>query len=66
MVEYGLAEPIDRSPLVGPDVKQADDAFRELEENVSFQRDLHDSCQLHPCTKSKPMQSPAPKASSEA
>ncbi|XP_054880305.1 melanophilin-like isoform X2 [Poeciliopsis prolifica] len=34
MVEYGLAEPIDRSPLVGPDVKQADDAFRELEENV--------------------------------
>ncbi|XP_038126854.1 melanophilin a isoform X1 [Cyprinodon tularosa] len=34
MVEYGLAEPIDRSPLVGTDVKQADDAFRELEENV--------------------------------
>ncbi|KAM4711285.1 melanophilin a isoform 2-T2 [Anableps anableps] len=34
MVEYGLAEPIDRSPLVGPDVKQADEAFRELEENV--------------------------------
>ncbi|XP_027866333.1 melanophilin a isoform X4 [Xiphophorus couchianus] len=34
MVEYGLAEPIDRSLLVGPDVKQADDAFRELEENV--------------------------------
>ncbi|XP_011492813.1 melanophilin isoform X1 [Oryzias latipes] len=34
MVEYGLAEPIDRSYLVGTDVKQADDAFRELEENV--------------------------------
>ncbi|MEQ2195888.1 hypothetical protein XENOCAPTIV_019892 [Xenoophorus captivus] len=34
MVEYGLAEPIDRSPLVGSDVKQADDAFRELEEHV--------------------------------
>ncbi|XP_035989659.1 melanophilin a isoform X1 [Fundulus heteroclitus] len=34
MVQYGLAEPVNRSPLVGPDVKQADDAFRELEENV--------------------------------
>ncbi|XP_028255086.1 melanophilin a isoform X2 [Parambassis ranga] len=34
MVEYGLTEPIDRSHLVGTDVKQADDAFRELEENV--------------------------------
>ncbi|XP_030581795.1 melanophilin-like isoform X1 [Archocentrus centrarchus] len=34
MVEYGLLEPIDRSHLVGTDVKQADDAFRELEENV--------------------------------
>uniref|UniRef100_A0A3Q3EEK9 Melanophilin a n=1 Tax=Kryptolebias marmoratus TaxID=37003 RepID=A0A3Q3EEK9_KRYMA len=34
MVEYGLSEPIDRSLLVGTDVKQADDAFRELEENV--------------------------------
>ncbi|XP_025999312.1 melanophilin a isoform X1 [Astatotilapia calliptera] len=34
MVEYGLSEPIDRSHLVGTDVKQADDAFRELEENV--------------------------------
>uniref|UniRef100_A0A3B3BMB5 Melanophilin a n=1 Tax=Oryzias melastigma TaxID=30732 RepID=A0A3B3BMB5_ORYME len=34
MVEYGLSEPIDRSYLVGTDVKQADDAFRELEENV--------------------------------
>ncbi|KAM8721971.1 melanophilin a isoform 1-T1 [Acanthopagrus schlegelii] len=34
MVEYGLCEPVDRSHLVGTDVKQADDAFRELEENV--------------------------------
>ncbi|XP_076022024.1 melanophilin a isoform X1 [Genypterus blacodes] len=34
MVEYGLSEPIDRSHLVGTDVKRADDAFRELEENV--------------------------------
>ncbi|KAM9334232.1 melanophilin a [Symphorus nematophorus] len=34
MVEYGLSEPADRSHLVGTDVKQADDAFRELEENV--------------------------------
>ncbi|XP_069377209.1 melanophilin a isoform X2 [Paralichthys olivaceus] len=34
MVEYGLSEPTDRSHLVGTDVKQADDAFRELEENV--------------------------------
>ncbi|XP_060923150.1 melanophilin a [Limanda limanda] len=34
MVEYGLSEPSDRSHLVGTDVKQADDAFRELEENV--------------------------------
>ncbi|XP_027132249.1 melanophilin a isoform X2 [Larimichthys crocea] len=34
MVEYGLSEPVDRSHLVGTDVKQADDAFRELEENV--------------------------------
>ncbi|XP_037552421.1 melanophilin a [Nematolebias whitei] len=34
MVEYGLSEPTDRSLLVGADVKQADDAFRELEENV--------------------------------
>ncbi|KAI3366218.1 hypothetical protein L3Q82_010049 [Scortum barcoo] len=33
MVEYGLSEPVDRSHLVGTDVKQADDAFRELEEN---------------------------------
>ncbi|XP_078021894.1 melanophilin a isoform X1 [Epinephelus lanceolatus] len=34
MVEYGLSEPVDRAHLVGTDVKQADDAFRELEENV--------------------------------
>ncbi|KAF7207080.1 transcript variant X4 [Nothobranchius furzeri] len=34
MVEYGLSEPTDSSLLVGSDVKQADDAFRELEENV--------------------------------
>ncbi|XP_031734434.1 melanophilin a [Anarrhichthys ocellatus] len=34
MVEYGLSEPVDRTHLVGTDVKQADDAFRELEENV--------------------------------
>lgn len=64
MVEYGLAEPIDRSLLVGPDVKQADDAFRELEENVSFQCDLHDSPPslhgTHPYTKI------SPRASSEA
>lgn len=41
MVEYGLSEPVDRSHLVGTDVKQADDAFRELEENVSFKHELH-------------------------
>lgn len=40
MVEYGLSEPTDRSLLVGTDVKQADDAFRELEENVSFLHEL--------------------------
>ncbi|XP_071377163.1 melanophilin a [Centroberyx affinis] len=34
MIEYGLSEPIDRSQLVGTDAKQADDAYRELEENV--------------------------------
>ncbi|XP_047432288.1 melanophilin a isoform X2 [Mugil cephalus] len=34
MVEFGLSEPTDRSHLAGTDVKQADDAFRELEENV--------------------------------
>lgn len=43
MVEYGLSEPADRSHLVGTDVKQADDAFRELEENVSFKHELHPS-----------------------
>lgn len=44
MVEYGLSEPVDRSHLVGTDVKQADDAFRELEENVSFK---HHKCTPH-------------------
>ncbi|XP_056157355.1 melanophilin a [Lampris incognitus] len=34
MIEYGHSEPVDRSHLVGTDVKQADDAYRELEENV--------------------------------
>ncbi|XP_068165269.1 melanophilin a isoform X2 [Antennarius striatus] len=34
MVEYGLSEPVDRSNVVATDAKQADDAFRELEENV--------------------------------
>ncbi|XP_035480376.1 melanophilin a isoform X1 [Scophthalmus maximus] len=34
MVEFGLSEASDRSHLVVTDVKQADDAFRELEENV--------------------------------
>ncbi|XP_031148074.1 melanophilin a isoform X2 [Sander lucioperca] len=34
MLEYGLAAPLDRAHVVGTDVKQADDAFRELEENV--------------------------------
>ncbi|KAM9836230.1 melanophilin a [Aulostomus maculatus] len=34
MVEFGLSESTDRSHVVGTDVKQADDAFRELEENV--------------------------------
>nr|XP_033471789.1 melanophilin a isoform X3 [Epinephelus lanceolatus] len=43
MVEYGLSEPVDRAHLVGTDVKQADDAFRELEENVRFIRRLHAS-----------------------
>lgn len=36
MVEYGLTQANERSHLVGTDVKQADDAFRELEENVSM------------------------------
>lgn len=43
MVELGLSEPTDRSHLAGTDVKQADDAFRELEENVSFNHELHAS-----------------------
>ncbi|KAG7214952.1 hypothetical protein INR49_008807 [Caranx melampygus] len=34
VVELGLSEPAQRPHLVGTDVKQADDAFRELEENV--------------------------------
>nr|XP_020474804.1 melanophilin-like isoform X2 [Monopterus albus] len=33
MVKYGFSEPIDRSHLVGTDIKQAD-AFKKLEENV--------------------------------
>lgn len=36
IVEFGLSEPADRQHSVAADVKQADDAFRELEENVSF------------------------------
>lgn len=36
IVEFGLSEPTDRHHSVAADVKQADDAFRELEENVSF------------------------------
>ncbi|KAM6945372.1 melanophilin a [Aplochiton taeniatus] len=34
MVEHGFEKPSDRLHLVVADVKQADDAFRELEENV--------------------------------
>ncbi|XP_034035676.1 melanophilin a isoform X2 [Thalassophryne amazonica] len=34
MVEYGVSEPSDRPQLVAADAKQADDAFRGLEENV--------------------------------
>ncbi|XP_068612731.1 melanophilin a [Brachionichthys hirsutus] len=34
MVEFGLAEPLDRAHLVATVAKQADNAFRELEENV--------------------------------
>ncbi|XP_037331977.1 melanophilin a isoform X1 [Pungitius pungitius] len=34
MVEYGASEPLDRTHVAGADVKMADDAFRELEENV--------------------------------
>lgn len=49
MVEYGLSEPVDRSHLVGTDVKQADDAFRELEENVSFNHELHASFSPNLC-----------------
>lgn len=41
MVEYGLAQAHERSHLVGTDVKQADDAFRELEENVRSNHELH-------------------------
>lgn len=53
MVEYGLSEPVDRSHLVGTDVKQADDAFRELEENVSFITSL--------CLKVKLSRTPPPR-----
>lgn len=41
MVEYGLAQAHERSHLVGTDVKQADDAFRELEENVRSKHEVH-------------------------
>ncbi|XP_077440136.1 melanophilin a isoform X1 [Vanacampus margaritifer] len=34
MVEFGLSEPVDRTHMLGTDAKQADDAFRQLEENV--------------------------------
>ncbi|XP_026219076.1 melanophilin a isoform X1 [Anabas testudineus] len=34
MVEYGFSQPVDRPHLVGTEIKQADGAFRELEENV--------------------------------
>ncbi|XP_061760616.1 melanophilin a isoform X1 [Nerophis ophidion] len=34
MIEFGLSEPADRTHMLGTDAKQADDAFRELEENV--------------------------------
>lgn len=50
MVEYGFTQAHERSHLVGSDVKQADDAFRKLEENVSSQLQLHvpsaSSCSL--------------------
>lgn len=36
MVEFGLSEPVDRSHMLGTDAKQADEAFRQLEENVSL------------------------------
>lgn len=36
MVQYGLTAPVDHAHLAGGDVKQVDDAFRELEENVRF------------------------------
>jgi hypothetical protein len=40
MVEYGLAkEPNETQyPLDGPGLKQADDAYRELEENVRIKK----------------------------
>ncbi|XP_049611456.1 melanophilin a isoform X1 [Syngnathus scovelli] len=34
MVEFGLSEPVDRTHMLGTDAKQADEAFRQLEENV--------------------------------
>lgn len=36
LVEFGLSEPVQRCRLVETDVRQADGAFRELEENVRF------------------------------
>lgn len=58
MVEFGLSEASDRSHLVVTDVKQADDAFRELEENVSFKHPLHDP--PHVCVKVKLSSTPPP------
>ncbi|KAM8871948.1 melanophilin a isoform 1-T1 [Synchiropus picturatus] len=34
MVQFGFTQPSDRPVVIATDVKQADDAFRELEENV--------------------------------
>ncbi|XP_054654451.1 melanophilin a isoform X1 [Dunckerocampus dactyliophorus] len=34
MVEFGLSEPAPRSRMLGTDAQRADEAFRELEENV--------------------------------
>lgn len=48
MVEYGVSEPLDRTHVAGADVKLADDAFRELEENVSFTHELHGSLTPRP------------------
>ncbi|XP_061548550.1 melanophilin a isoform X1 [Phycodurus eques] len=34
MIEFGLSEPVVRTHMLGTDAKQADEAFRQLEENV--------------------------------